>query len=180
MNNIYEGNKIEGWMSPAELQFLYENASKMNSVLEIGSWKGRSTHAILSGCKGRVVAVDHFKGSEGEDQAHAEAKGEDEPVYKEFMKNVGMFSNLEVVKASSREASVLLKDQKFDMIFIDGGHRYQDVREDIDLWRPHANILLCGHDYTFGWVDVVAAVFHGLGNQNPTGSCDSIWFLNIK
>lgn len=181
MENIkYDGNNISGWMQPGELQFLFENASKVKSVLEIGSWKGRSTHALLSGCKGLVTAVDHFKGSEGEDVQHAEAKAEDLPVYKEFMQNVGHFPNLRVLKMSSKEAKEVLKDEMFDMIFIDGGHRFADVLEDIKLWLPNAAVILCGHDYTYQyWPEVTQAVAAGLGKL-PDGVVCTIWYHNIK
>jgi len=176
----YQGNDIQGWMSPAELQFLFENAKEAKSVLEIGSWKGRSSHAILSGCKGMVTCVDHFKGSEGEGSAHAEANSDDEPVYKDFMKNVGEFSNLRVIKASSKEAKDILKDEKFDMIFIDGGHRYEDVVDDMKLWKDNATVLLCGHDYNpICWPAVINAVITVLGGL-PTGVVDTIWYQEVK
>lgn len=174
----YQDIGISGWMTPAELQFLYENAQKMESILEIGSWKGRSTHALLSGCKGKVTAVDHFKGSEGEAEAHREALGDDSPVYKEFMRNVGSFSNLEVLKMSSEEAKKVLGDKKFDMIFIDAEHTYEGVRKDIVLWKDNAKVLLCGHDYCLPWPSVMQAVDSSLKKTGvmPNGS---IWYKNI-
>lgn len=38
-----------------------------------------------------------------------------------------------------------------DLVFIDGDHTYQQVREDIWMWLPHIveGGILCGHDY--GW-----------------------------
>jgi Methyltransferase domain len=176
-NKIYEGNNIQGWMMPDELQFLYEQASKMKSVLEIGSWKGRSTHAILSGCKGRVTCVDTFAGSAQEgDATHTIAQQED--IYKQFMDNVGHFTNLRVIKATSKEASDLLKNEKFDMIFIDGGHLYGEVKEDIALWKDKATVMLCGHDYLPGiWPDVCRAVDESLQKDGVAGS---IWFKNIE
>jgi predicted O-methyltransferase YrrM len=85
-------NKIQGWMSETELLWLFNTAKEMNSVVEIGSWKGRSTHALLSGCKGTVYAVDHFLGSVDERETyHAEAKTRD--IYKDFMGNVGSFKD---------------------------------------------------------------------------------------
>ena len=59
-------------MTEAELQWLTERAAEASSVVEIGSWKGRSTAALLSGCKGTVTAVDHFLGSP-DDERHKEA-----------------------------------------------------------------------------------------------------------
>jgi predicted O-methyltransferase YrrM len=164
-------------MSPAELQFLFEKAGEVKTILEIGSWKGRSTHALLSGVapEGSVVAVDHFKGSKGEDIQHAEAKSADEPVYQEFMKNVGHFKNLEVMKMSSKEAKEALGDTKFDMIFIDGSHDYDSVKEDISLWKNNAKGLLCGHDFCSSWPGVCAAVDESLKKDGVMFN-GSIWY----
>jgi hypothetical protein len=177
--NIYWGNDIQGWMSPTELQFLYLQASKCESVLEIGSWKGRSTHALLSGCPGTVTAVDHFQGSaQVGDHTNYLAKVED--VYGQFQQNVGHFENLKVMKMSSDEAKKALGDTKFDMIFIDGGHLFEEVLNDIKLWKSNASIILCGHDYSHqAWPMVVEAVMEGLGKR-PDGVVDTIWFENIK
>ena len=58
-----EENRITGFMSEPELTQLYKWACECESIVEIGSWRGRSTHALLSGCKGKVYAVDHFGGN---------------------------------------------------------------------------------------------------------------------
>jgi len=169
----YPANKIEGWMTYPELQFLYEMAQKMDSVLEIGSWKGRSTHALLSGCKkGKVTSVDTFMGSAGEEAIHG-PQTKDDGVYKEFMKNVGGFSNLIVNRKDSIEASKEYEDKSIDMIFLDGSHQYEDVCKDIDAWLPKARILLCGHDYCDVWKGVERAVDEKLGGPDKVE--ESIW-----
>lgn len=57
------GSHIQGWMTVEELNWLLETGKAMESIVEVGSWKGRSTFAqCSSGCP-RVYAVDHFKGS---------------------------------------------------------------------------------------------------------------------
>ena len=53
-------NDIEGWMEQTELEWLYSIASEMESIVEIGSWKGRSIHALCTRCKGTVTAIDLF------------------------------------------------------------------------------------------------------------------------
>jgi len=149
-------NNIEGWMMPGELEVLYDQAQKAESVIEIGSWKGRSTHALLSGCKGTVYAVDHFQGSVGEEEAHAEAKTGD--IYAQFMKAVGHFPNLKVCRGASLSIAALFDQQgiKADMVFIDGGHTYEEIKADIAAWLPKAKKVICGHDYN--WPGVKRAV----------------------
>src|SRR5215467_5967892 len=55
-------NNIDGWMSGPELQFLAEMASKYNHILEVGSYKGRSTRALADNTKGQVVCCDPWDG----------------------------------------------------------------------------------------------------------------------
>jgi len=173
----YNENNIDGYMSLRELNFLHDKAKEMKSVLEVGSWKGRSTHALLTGCKGEVTAVDHFQGSADIlDSTNKRAKVED--IYGEFLKNVGSFKNLKIEKMSSERASEKLKDEKFEMIFIDGEHTYEAVKKDIELWKGKCTKFLCGHDYTTSWPGVMKAVDETLGK--PDGIVASIWYKEIK
>jgi len=171
----YPDNGISGWMRMPELTWLYETAKTMDNIAEIGSWKGKSTHALLSGCKGKVTAVDHFKGSPGE-VGHKEAKSD--AVYKAFLKNVGHFKNLIVNREDSIKASKKYLDRYFDMVFIDGSHQYKDVRKDIKAWLPKAKKLICGHDYSDVWPDVKKAVNDELGEENIK-AVDSIWYMYL-
>lgn len=161
----YHGNaKIPGYMELDELAFLYNLSKHVDSVVEIGSWMGRSTNAILNGCRGRgrVIAVDTFLGSD-DDNDLTQGQGEILSVYDHFKENTKQFTNLEVMRMPSIEAAAKLNDQKFDMIFIDANHTYEGVRDDIRAWRDKASILLCGHDYTTNWPGVVAAVHLEIG-----------------
>src|SRR5262245_46460435 len=58
--------KIDGWMADGELLWLAQTAMKCPVIIEVGSWKGRSTKALAMGTPGVVYAVDHWRGSESE------------------------------------------------------------------------------------------------------------------
>ena len=166
----YADNGIPGYMQFEELLWLYNTAKDMNSIIEVGSFKGRSTHALASGCKGKVTAVDHFEGSTLGDGTHG-LKG----IFEEFTKNTKEFTNLDVIKKSSSEA---VQDcENVDMVFIDAGHTYKEVLEDIKTWKPKVKKLLCGHDYCKEWPEVVKAVDEALGK--PDGVVKSIWYKYI-
>jgi glycosyltransferase involved in cell wall biosynthesis len=165
----YAANSIPGWMSFKEQLFLHDTANKMESVIELGSWKGKSTHALCSSKCASVTAVDHWQGSKDEASAHEQAK--DGSVFKEFKDNVGHFKNLKIVKKDINEA---VKDlESADMVFIDAGHTYEEVKNDIRKWKSKAKILLCGHDYTVAWAGVKQAVDEELGG--PDEVYDTIW-----
>jgi len=174
--NTYEEHNIEGWMSIGELNWLHKTAGEMDSIVEIGSWKGRSTHALLSGCKGKVIAVDTWKGTPGEaGQPFIDAESRD--VFTEdFMKNVGEFKNLEPMRMTSLEAAALIPDKSVDMVFIDGAHNYESVRDDIEAWLPKARKLICGHDYQ--WHGVQEAVTERFGGAFDTA--ETIWVKRLE
>jgi SAM-dependent methyltransferase len=165
----YPGNDIQGWMNDDELDWQFKMAQQMDSIIEIGCWKGRTTHALLSGCKGPVVAVDHFRGSVGEDEAHAEAKEYD--ISAEFYSNVGHFKNLGLLKMDSIEASKFFVERSFDMVFIDGSHDYDSVLADIKAWFTKSRKLFCGHD--FNWPGVERAVHQMFGGVASVSG--SLW-----
>jgi len=146
IKKIYEepNPSIQGWMLPEELQWLFEQACKFKTILEVGSWKGRSTHALLSSGNA-VISVDTFKGSKSElNQAHQEATKHD--IFPEFILNVGHFPNLSVLRMDSVEASKLFYDFSFEMIFIDSDHEYFAFEKDLLAWLSKCKYLLCGHD----------------------------------
>ena len=43
--------------------------------------------------------------------------------------------------------AIFHKSEKFDMVFIDGDHRYNKVLQDIKLWMPKTKKLISGHDW---------------------------------
>ena len=103
------------------------------SVIEIGSWKGRSSWALLESCPGPVYCVDSWQGADdGNNHAYDELAYVD--MHKVFMNNVGHFPNLNVVKGISWKVA----DQTppaVEMVFIDADHsfagcygRHQGVR----------------------------------------------------
>lgn len=164
-----------GSMSPICLQWLFETAKKMKSVVEVGSYKGRSTHALLSGCPGKVYAVDHWIMMFGPRAGHFR-----EGALATFKENVGHFKNLNIIQASSLEAVSAFNDTSIDMVFIDGDHSYEGINADILAWLPKARKLICGHDYhgaTPGVIQAVEELFLGRFRVIPQ---TNIWAVNLE
>lgn len=166
-------NDIDGWATKTELNWLHKKAKDMNTIVEVGSWKGRSTHALLSGTKGTVFAIDHFKGSKFErDGPHAEAK--EGNIEQQFLANVGHFPNLEVLRMDSLEAAKQFDHKSVDMTFIDGGHSYEEVIKDIHAWLPKTKRLICGHDYSIHAVQEAVTEVFGFVDR-----ADGIWIKKL-
>ena len=200
-----EDNGIEGWCSPVELGWLKATAATMESVVEVGCWKGRSTVALASGCKGVVYAVDHWQGSKDErDGPHKEATEKDiRAIFEDNIKAAeekGLIARGSVVimPYESTEAAMrfkLLNNEVIDvtthscqfrktinvfncadMVYIDAGHTYEEVKADIEVWRPIARKLICGHDYNHPEVAKAVNDVFGPHVVNPVGS---IWAYRV-
>jgi len=127
-------------------------------TIEIGSFKGRSTCFIGSGCrlgaKGKVIAVDHFKGSpEHQKGGHEETKEIvlEGSTFRTFQSNIDLFQLGGVVTplAGSSEAVSGDYEGRARMLFIDGDHSFAGTKRDYDCWEPHVQKLgiICFHDY---------------------------------
>ncbi len=165
--------QIAGWMTELELEWLFGSASMCESVLEVGTWMGRSTAALAAGCDGRVVTVDLFGGPLYETSTYRNAGALDIDIFAEARANLSGFDNVTILKMSSRDAAASLAGQKFGMVFIDGDHSEEAVRDDLSLWTPFASQILCGHDRT---LPGVAAALEGL---DPWPGPDSLWWKAV-
>jgi predicted O-methyltransferase YrrM len=177
---------IEGWMSDGELRWLAESASTRRIIVEIGSWKGRSTKAMGASTPGVVYAVDHYKGSEGEavtNEASALGSEKFSEILKRNLSDEIAAGHVLPVVADSVEAigiiSPLLKGGKPEMVFIDGTHKYDAVRRDIAAWMPLLSPggLICGHDYAPWFPGVVQAVKELVPGFKRVA--DSIWYFEV-
>jgi hypothetical protein len=172
-NEFFYSNDIQGWMNFNELNWLYQKSKKMESIVEIGSWKGRSTHGLLSGCPGTVIAVDHFQGSPMElDRAHVEAKTGN--IKEQFLNNCSKFNNLRLIEGTSEDAAKEIPDKSVDMVFIDSAHDYEAVKKDLLVWKDKPVKLLCGHDYSFD--SVYKAVSEVIGDIRQY---ETIWYKEL-
>lgn len=170
----YPSSKVDGWMTYEEQLWLYEMAKDHFTIGELGSWKGRSTNALATSCRGTVTAIDTWQGSDFVgDSTNWMAKQED--VFATFLRNTAQFKNIDVNRNRGMTAVKDYADKSFDVVFIDAGHTYEEVRDDIDAWLPKAKMILCGHDYQEDiWMGVVKAVDDKFGK--PDGVAGSIWY----
>lgn len=168
-----QNDGLDGWMEKDELEQLKLLAEDSDSIVEIGSWKGRSTKILLEACEGNVYAVDHWNGSLA-DLSTLTAAGRD--IYKDFIHNVGHYPNLIVLRGDSIEMATQFNGNKVDMVFIDAEHTYEGCKADIDAWLPKCKKYICGHDYNLDFPGVVQAVNEKFGKPEI---CNSIWWVKL-
>lgn len=167
--DISEAVQIQGWMSPQELEWLAQAASRKRAIVEVGCWKGRSTKVLAKHTQGRVYAVDHWEGcanDNGETRNEVAARGS-EALFEEFKRNLAPEIGADRViplRCESGKAPPMLEEligvSKVDFLFIDADHDYHSVKRDILNFRPllRGGGLLSGHDYSDDWPGVKKAV----------------------
>jgi predicted O-methyltransferase YrrM len=134
--------RIPGLMTEDELALLCRMARSAQSIVELGTYKGRSLAAMmLTNPKAKAWGVDSFG-----DMSHRGYKGSTEAETKANLVKLGL--KPEIIAATSTEAAQQFEG-KIDLLHIDAGHSYEEVKADIKNWLPKVNKggVLCFHDY---------------------------------
>lgn len=163
-----------------ELEWLAKEASRRRTIAEVGSWKGTTAIAMAENTSGHVYCVDTFRGSVGEEKHQKLDEGEEDWLYKTFIKNTSDFGNIHPVRMSSLDAAAHFRtiNRKFDMVFLDASHDYESVKADILAWEPllDGNGLLCGHDRS--WEGVERALQDTIGRRAYVAA-GAIWYRKL-
>jgi Methyltransferase domain len=158
--NIRHALTIQGWMSEDELTWLATMAQECDTIVEFGSYHGRSSRAIADnmGPDARLWCVDPWSGE------YPVEIGEiiNTFVMPEFKQNLEDHIKLGRVIPVRMFSHSFNLPFKVDMLFIDGDHRFDSVVEDI-LWginHVESGGIISGHDYfpEYGWQGVKDAV----------------------
>ncbi len=155
LSKIKQYEKIEGFLSPFEAIALYRFASLLtpnSTVVEIGSWKGKSTYCLARGLQhGKVIAIDPFDAS-GEDESHIiyqNMKGQKKLIdqFREEMQRLKVMEKIEIFSGYSHE--FLGKIPKIDLLFIDGDHSKEGCDFDFVNYSPFITSggYIALHDY---------------------------------
>jgi len=141
------------------------------SLLELGSWAGGSAitwaEAIKRDCpkRGRVICIDpwidYLDPFSDQEWVHTIARKavKCDNIYKLFLHNIITSKNSDIIsilRGSADEIRPLLKDETFDIIFIDANHAYDFIFNDIKNFTPLLKNggILCGDDLQLQYKDV--------------------------
>lgn len=129
---------IEGFMVPGQEEYLFNKVKSLPEdavIVEIGSFKGRSTVAMAYACVGtkrKIYAIDTWDGND--------ADFSERQFFELWQQNVqlnGLEQYVIPLKGYSDDIlnrwNQLTNSKAIDFIFIDGSHQYLDVLRDFEI-----------------------------------------------
>lgn len=131
LSNDWFSSHVPFWLSAIEN---YDLRDKHLKVLEIGSWEGLSSFFILSEIPNAyITCVNTWEGSVEHKSYNFDSKFNLLNIEKTFDKNMSLFkSRFTKFKGTSLcFFSNISTSKKFDFIYVDGSHEFNDVLNDI-------------------------------------------------
>jgi MMP 1-O-methyltransferase len=120
---------VPGWLTDEEGEALYDLArgcAGRGAIVEIGSWKGKSTICLGLGARAgkadRIFAID----------PHADYRFGD---FKANVERAGIADLVTPIPSLSQAAAGGF-DEPIELLFVDGSHEYDLVLEDFEQWVP--------------------------------------------
>lgn len=122
------------------------------TMVEVGTYRGAFAKNILDGWPGHLICVDAWHHNP---QAH-DILNHDQPTmdecYRFTLEYLQPYEHrCEVIRAFSVDAAQRFSDagEVFDVVYLDAGHDYDNIRADIAAWWPLVKPggILSGHDY---------------------------------
>lgn len=178
---------IEGFLTEAEAVALFRGANRSGTgatVVEIGSWKGKSTYCLARGLRtaGRIHAIDPFDASGEPGSAETYARERRAlPLREQFEANIASVRDrIDVHQGYSREFVAAFAS--IDFLLIDGDHSVAGTRFDFESFGPKIRTggWLAFHDYypdrpELGPTWVIENLVGPSGRYREIARADSLW-----
>lgn len=141
-DTVERAESIEGFLSPAEMRFLVLLGAcprAEGEVLEIGSFKGRSTFILASAAKmagqEKIHAVDPLVAPSETDPDLGGAESSERDFFSNLERG-GVISNVEFHKEFSHRLAKRW-GLPIRLLWIDGDHTYEGTKRDFECFLPH-------------------------------------------
>jgi hypothetical protein len=119
------------------------------TIVEIGSFMGESAEIFaLNFPKGKIYCIDPWLS--GYDEKDSASSSDYTEVEQQFDLRTGSYNNIVKIKNYSTDVSL-----DCDLVYIDGRHFYEGVKEDILHWLPLTKKAISGHDYYNDEIDKI-------------------------
>jgi predicted O-methyltransferase YrrM len=169
----HRGRVVVGWFpdnARTTMQMLIDRYD-VKTVIEIGSFVGLSA-CFFAERVDTVTCVDRF--DRNVSRFATDVMGlEPADQHTLFKQNTAAYPNITSIKADSLQAAEQA-DLVADLVFIDAGHEYEEVKADVEAWRPHATKVICGDDNQPNWPSV-----QKYAREIGADTTERVWWLPI-
>ncbi len=165
---------IEGLINPREGMLLYvlaRRSAALGDIVEIGAYKGRSTWYLAraledAGSPHRVISIDPHEAPE---QRQA---------YFETLERHGLGGRVDARVGYSHELKPAVSGP-IGMLWIDGDHAYDAVREDFEDWFPKLAVggWLAMHDTVGAHAGPTRLARDVLGHRDDLTDLGVVWLI---
>ena len=135
--------ELDGLMNPGIGPELYRLAKIVpvgQAIVELGSFKGKSTAYLAQGAKDGnevpVYAVDPWDLAGNVYGKHGFTRPEVREAFEAQLKKVRLWGRVTQVQAFSTDYADVYDGPPVGLLFIDGDHRYEPVKADFEAWEP--------------------------------------------
>jgi len=160
---------LDGGSLPTDMMLLAGLAEKIRdcSYFEIGTWRGESVATVASRAKSCFTLCLS--------DPEMRKLGMHERTIESHRLFSGSLENVVQLRGDSRSFDFQSLDQKFDLVFIDGDHHYDFIKNDTEkVFRHlvHEKSVVVWHDYGFHpdqvRFEVMAAILDGVGAERAS------------
>ena len=166
--SVYGGDGVQdaiGGLTEEEKSGLVNWIGESRRVVEIGTLFGFTAKRIAAETQAKVIAVDNFSWNPFGMPANLH-----EAFTREILATELKSGRVELVRTDAQEFLKTLRD--VDFVFLDGDHRYEAVKAEIELVKSAGVKMIAGHDYGNALFGVTRAVEETLGNPDEVvGMC---------
>jgi hypothetical protein len=159
LNNLVKNNGLkvlmrEGFYETGLRELCYyikNNIGPVKNIVEIGSYMGESAAIFAQEFPDtNIICIDPWEGNY--DELDSASSTDFVDVENQFDMRATRYPNITKLKGYSTDYKI-----SCDIVYIDGCHTYECVKEDILHWQKLASKAICGHDY---FLDERALVVH--------------------
>ena len=166
--SVYGGDGVQdaiGGLTEEEKSGLVKWIGESRRVVEIGTLFGFTAKRIVAETQAKVIAVDNFSWNPFGMPANLH-----EAFTREILATELKSGRVELVRTDAQEFLKTLRD--VDFVFLDGDHRYEAVKAEIELVKSAGVKMIAGHDYGNALFGVTRAVEETLGKPDDVaGMC---------